>query len=243
MKSKLIAMDSQNHPQPQMQGQPEGGTPAAANDAPCAKSAGRPRARDVEARMQSLIDTAACLFLEKGYSKVSLEMIAREAHVAVRTIYVKFGGKAGLLSAVLAAGRSRFFSITEMETDKRSIPEIIDDFADRFLAMITAPTALSMQRMVIAESKSNPELAQTFFATGPLETRAMLERFFARPDIAAQLHGDVDVEQLPVYLLNCIMGDQLRRFLLDDQAGAAGDDASALKRRLALFYRSALRQP
>ena len=62
----------------------------------CGKPAGRPRAADMEARMENLLHTAGCLFLEKGYGKVSLEMIAREAHVAVRTIYVKFGGKAGL---------------------------------------------------------------------------------------------------------------------------------------------------
>src|SRR5471030_2980895 len=43
----------------------------------CGKSAGRPRAADKEARLQNLLDTAAHLFLEKGYGKVSLEMIAR----------------------------------------------------------------------------------------------------------------------------------------------------------------------
>ena len=68
---------------------------------PCfGKAAGRPRAADKEARHLALLHTAKRLFLEKGYSKVSLEMIAREAHVAVRTIYVKFGGKAGLLSLI-----------------------------------------------------------------------------------------------------------------------------------------------
>src|SRR4051812_25167327 len=76
----------------------------------CGKSAGRPRARDLEARMQNLVATAGQLFLSKGYGNVSLEMIAREAHVAVRTIYVKFGGKAGLFNAVIVANRSRFFS-------------------------------------------------------------------------------------------------------------------------------------
>src|SRR5471032_2921 len=88
-------------------------------DSPCyGKGAGRPRAADKEARLQNLLHTAAQLFLEKGYSKVSLEMITRQAHVAVRTIYVKFGGKAGLLNAIIANGRARYFSgMSSMETD------------------------------------------------------------------------------------------------------------------------------
>ncbi|MES2300013.1 MAG: TetR/AcrR family transcriptional regulator [Pseudomonadota bacterium] len=227
---------------------PDAGAPPAiaANDAPCAKPAGRPRASELEARMHSLVETAACLFLQKGYSKVSLEMIAREAHVAVRTIYVKFGGKAGLFSAVLVANRSRFFSdMSAMATDQRPLRDIIDDFAARFLALITAPAALSMQRMVIAEAKSNPEMAQTFYQSGPQETRAILAGFFARPDIRAQLLADVDVEQLPVYLLNCIMGDQFLRFLLEEHESARVDEheMAALRRRMLMFYRSVLRQP
>ncbi|MEG1117818.1 MAG: helix-turn-helix domain-containing protein, partial [Janthinobacterium sp.] len=76
----------------------------------CGKPAGRPRAADMEARMDNLLHTAGCLFLEKGYGKVSLEMIAREAHVAVRTIYVKFGGKSGLFNAVVELRRAAYFS-------------------------------------------------------------------------------------------------------------------------------------
>ena len=133
-------------------------------DLPCGKAAGRPRAADLESRMQNLVATAASLFIEKGYSNVSLEMIAREAHVAVRTIYVKSGGKVGLFGAVLNNGRAHFFSnIGEMETDTRPIPQILSDFGMRFLSLVTAPASLSLQRMVIAEAKTSPELARTFF--------------------------------------------------------------------------------
>ena len=84
------------------------------------KCAGRPRSSDREARMHDLIHTAGQLFLKHGYRNVSLEMLAREAHVAVRTIYVKFGGKAGLLNAVLVANRERFFNTHDMEQDQRA---------------------------------------------------------------------------------------------------------------------------
>src|SRR4051812_4117311 len=100
------------------------------------KTAGRPKASEVEARNQNLINVAAHLFLKKGYSNVSLELIAREARVAVRTIYVKFGGKAGLFSAVLLANRNRYFSdISQMENDERSVRDVLGEFGARFLEL------------------------------------------------------------------------------------------------------------
>ncbi len=218
--------------------------PEESADSPCGKAAGRPRASDLEARLNSLIETAGCLFLNKGYTKVSLEMIAREAHVAVRTIYVKFGGKAGLFKAVLVANRARFFAdMDAMEHDPRPVREVVNDFAQRFLALISAPDALSMQRMVIAEAHSNPELAHTFFEAGPRETRAVLARYFARADVRAQLREGIPLAPLPVHLLNCVMGDQLSRFLLDTTEQAPQEMRRDLEERMNLFFHSVLRQP
>lgn len=206
------------------------------------KSAGRPRASELEARTQNLIQVAGQLFLQKGYSNVSLELIAREARVAVRTIYVKFGGKAGLFSAVLVANRNRYFSdISQMESDDRPVREVLGEFGARFLELITSPAALAMQRMVIAESTNNPEVAQTFFEAGPRETRAILNRYFARPLVAAQLRDDVAPELIAVHLLNCVMGDQFSRFLFDPDGTVRNDGRAALNQRLELFYRSVLR--
>lgn len=214
-----------------------------ANTLPCGKAAGRPRASDLEARMQDLIHTAATLFLKHGYSKVSLEMIAREAHVAVRTIYVKFGGKAGLLDAVLAANRERFFNTHDMETDNRPVKQILDDFSEHLFDLLSAPVATSMKRMVIAEAPGNPELAQTFYDAGPQQTRDMLARFFARPDIRAQLRDDIDIDLLPTHLIGCVAGDQFARYLFDPVAQPREEELRELGGRLRLFYLSALRAP
>jgi TetR/AcrR family transcriptional repressor of mexJK operon len=207
----------------------------------CAKAAGRPKASDVEARTHELIETAARLFLKHGYTKVSLEAIAREAHVAVRTIYVKFGGKAGLLNAVMESRRDQFFRIGALETDMRPFREIIDEFARRLLDLLSSPEPTSLQRVVIAEAPSNPELAETFYEAGPKLTRDMLDRFFARPDIRAQLREDLPFEQLPTHLINCISGDQLGRFLFPQRAVAREEVLRQLDARLGLFYRAVLR--
>jgi TetR/AcrR family transcriptional repressor of mexJK operon len=207
----------------------------------CAKAAGRPKACDVEARTQGLIDTAGSLFLKHGYTKVSLEAIAREAHVAVRTIYVKFGGKAGLLTAVIESRRDRSFKVRDMETDTRAFKIIVDDFARHFLSLLWAPEAISMQRVVIAEAAANPELAQAFSQAAPVATRDMLDRFFARPDIRVQLRGDLPFAALPTFLLTCIVGDPMARFLSPGPRLTEEELHDRLDERLALFYLAVLR--
>lgn len=206
-----------------------------------AKAAGRPKACELDARRNELIETAGTLFLRHGYTKVSLEAIARAAHVAVRTIYVKFGGKAGLLKAVMESRRDRFFKVRDMETDTRPFKEIIDDFAGHFVHLLCLPEAVSLQRVVIAEARDNPELAQAFFDAGPRLTRELLERFFARPDIRAQLREDLPFDLLPMHLLNCIAGDQMERFLFPQSHAYYEQVRNRLDDRLALFYRSVLR--
>jgi len=207
------------------------------------KQAGRPRAADLEARNNNLIDTATQLFLKHGYGKVSLELIAREAHVAVRTIYVKFGGKSGLFKAVLIANRDKFMAPQALEADNRPLKEVVGELSVHFLDMITAPAALEVQRMVIAESRTDPEVAQSFFDAGPRQTRDMMYKLFARPENRAQLRDDVSLDQLPVFLTNCILGDPFSRLLFDPAAQPREDVLNNLNQRLELFYRSVLKDP
>lgn len=204
------------------------------------KAAGRPKAADVEARMQELLQIAGILFLKNGYTKTSLESIARAAHVAVRTIYVKFGGKEGLLRAVLAAKRDRFFRSQPMETDPRSFRDIVGDFAHQMHELLVSDEAVEMQRVVLAEAPTNPELADAFWNGGPRQTREMLARFFARPEIRAQMRRDVPLDLLPGFLMACICGEQLRTLIY--QRSRTPDDAlHELEGRLELFYHSVLR--
>lgn len=213
-------------------------------DSPCfGKAAGRPRAADKAARRAALLHTAGQLFLEKGYSKVSLEMIAREAHVAVRTIYVKFGGKVGLLEAIIADGRASYLAGgADMETDPRPMEEVLRDFSLRFLELVTLHTFCSLYRMVVAEAKTTPELAKTFFEAGPQRTRDELNRYFQRPDIRAQLRPEMRTDMLPVFLLNCIMGDQMTRMLFPSDELPTKDELRAIAAEgLELFLRGVLR--
>ncbi len=61
----------------------------------------RPRDLSAESTQRAIVETASRLFLEKGYNATSITRIAREAGVAVQTIYNSVGAKRDLLSRVL----------------------------------------------------------------------------------------------------------------------------------------------
>ena len=208
----------------------------------CTKSAGRPKAADIETRNQELIEAAGRLFLKNGYTRTSLESIAREARVAVRTIYVKFGGKAGLFREILKSGRESYFATMEnLETNVRPMREILVDFGVRMNQLISAPAAINLHRMVIAEASADPELAEAFFEAGPRQTREALRTFFSRADVRAQLRADMPAEQLSVHFLNCLMGDQLKRYLFMPQACGENQDLLLVEQRVDLFLNGARR--
>jgi AcrR family transcriptional regulator len=55
------------------------------------------RQQAAEATKQAILDAARQLFEEHGYGATSMQSIAEDAEVAVKTIYLAFGGKAALL--------------------------------------------------------------------------------------------------------------------------------------------------
>src|SRR5258708_28546476 len=48
---------------------------------------------------EAFLDAASELFFQKGFARVSIDMLARAARVSPKTIYARYGGKGGLFGA------------------------------------------------------------------------------------------------------------------------------------------------
>lgn len=59
------------------------------------------RVQQAEATRQAIIQAARTLFARHGYQATAIQSIAQEAGVAVPTLYVTFGSKAAILSALI----------------------------------------------------------------------------------------------------------------------------------------------
>jgi AcrR family transcriptional regulator len=62
------------------------------------------RQQQAEATRTAIVHAARKLFAEQGYQATTLHALAREAGVAVPTLYAVFGSKAAILSALVKSG-------------------------------------------------------------------------------------------------------------------------------------------
>ena len=116
----------------------------------------------------------------------------------------------------------------------------MDDFARRLFDMATTPEAVALQRVLAAEALSQSELVDAFLGMGPHVTRDAIARYLCRKDIREQLVEDLPWAQMPVYLTNCVLGDQTTRVLGRPHELSSEGRYEALAHRMKLFYRSVL---
>jgi len=171
---------------------------------------GRPCKGDEQQSRDRLLDAALQLFLEHGYGNLSMETIARDARVSLRTIYSQFGGKAGLFGALIRRCSDQFIGGL---ADDYPFEESLLMFGRQFLYRITRPDVLRMRAILIGESPRFPDLATQFYEQGPRRTLDHLTQFFARHQLAGQI-ADNDPDFLADQFISALRGERLQRLQL-----------------------------
>lgn len=119
------------------------------------------RSRETRRR---IVDAATMLFLRDGYLRVTMNALAKEADVAVRTLYLSFANKTAILSAAFdsaVAGDDEPVPIVERDWYKSlasdpSGPVCVADFFDHSATIIERSTPLYA---VIRAASAEPEVA------------------------------------------------------------------------------------
>lgn len=171
---------------------------------------GRPCKGDEQQSRDRLLDAALQLFLEHGYGNLSMETIARDARVSLRTIYSQFGGKAGLFGALIRRCSDQFI---ESLADDCALEEALIAFGRQFLYRVTRPNVLRMRAILIGESPRFPDLATQFYEQGPSRTLDHLTQFFTRHQQAGHI-VDVDPGFLADQFISALRGERLQRLQL-----------------------------
>ena len=136
--------------------------PAAA--APAHQAAVPTRQRRKETRPQELLDAALTLFAEKGFAATRAEEVAQRAGVSKGTLYLYYPSKEELfkaavrqnLSALIAAGE-------EMSAQfQGSTSELLQCLMQTWLERVVNTPAGGIHKIVLAEVRNFPELAQFY---------------------------------------------------------------------------------
>jgi len=149
-------------------------------------------AHDCRAR---LIQAAAEVFVEEGY-RASVERVAARAGVARQTLYNHFPCKADLFGEVVRQSTAAL--LITLDANQQTLRERLLRFGAMYRNKVLSAEGLGFFRTLAAETVRFPELAASFYRTGPAQTAARLsvvlkeamsrgEMRAASPEFAANL--------------------------------------------------------
>ncbi|WP_367155601.1 TetR/AcrR family transcriptional regulator [Methylomonas sp. HYX-M1] len=171
---------------------------------------GRPAKGCEQESSDRLLDTALQLFLENGYGDLSMESLAREARVSLRTIYNQFGGKAGVFGALIRRCSDRFIGSLKDGQDG-DLEQALVAFGVKFLFQISRPEVMRMRAILIAECQRFPDLAVQFYQEGPSRTLAHLAEFFSAQQRAGRIVADFSAQILADQYISALRGERMQR--------------------------------
>ncbi|QNB13573.1 TetR/AcrR family transcriptional regulator [Paraburkholderia bannensis] len=132
-----------------------------------------------ESRRLAYIESAGRLFVDRGFSSVSMDMIAADVGGSKVTLYNYFASKEELFEAfVVEAGRSAVERLIDVPVDGRNIEKTLTKLGLEFLRLITTPNVVALDRLIISEARRLPDLARIFYENGPKRTIEALIRVF-----------------------------------------------------------------
>ncbi|MDR2364636.1 MAG: TetR/AcrR family transcriptional regulator [Zoogloeaceae bacterium] len=141
-------------------------------------------------RRAALLRAAKTLSVEEGVAMPSLDAIIQRAGGSRRSIYTEFGGKAGLLSALIenvsAEILASLYDDIRQEEDLRAT---LLHFARRLATALMSAHGAIMSRIVLQDCFSSRERAAVFFARGPGKGANLLAQVLEK----AQARGEIEV--------------------------------------------------
>jgi TetR/AcrR family transcriptional repressor of mexJK operon len=137
---------------------------------------GRPKSEEKRA---SIRESAARLFLDEGFERTSMDSIANSAGVSKQTVYSHFENKDELFKSCIE-GKIRQYELRPDSDRHITLEGGLKSVADSYLRLLADPDVISMHRLVIAETPTQPAVARLFYASGPQLTIHRLAGFLER---------------------------------------------------------------
>jgi TetR/AcrR family transcriptional regulator of autoinduction and epiphytic fitness len=128
---------------------------------------------------EAIVSAAERLFLERGFGSVSMDDLASAAGVARRTLYNQFASKEEIFREMLlrVAGQLEHAFPPGIET-QGDVEDVLRLVARMILALHKHPEYLGFLRMVVADSRQFPWIAEEFAAVMEPQTERLV-RYFA----------------------------------------------------------------
>lgn len=154
-----------------------------------------PRRRRKDARPSELAAAALDLFVEKGYAATRLDDVAARAGVSKGTLYLYFDSKEALFKAVVEGGIVPHLAAAEqlLAGFGGTSADLLRELLFGWWQQIGGTRLAGIPKLVIAEARNFPDIAQYYHDTVIVRGRALL-RAALRRGIAAGEFRPLDIE-------------------------------------------------
>jgi AcrR family transcriptional regulator len=161
------------------------------------------------AKAEAMLVAAAAVISERGFG-APVEAIAKRAGVSKQTLYNHYGGKAGLLRALISR---RVDELTAPLASGQAGPEaVLAAFALDMIAATLSPGNIALTRVAIQSAPDMPDIAQAMDEAGGSVARARLAQFLEAETVAGRLEVD-DVEEAAEFFAGMVGARQVRALL------------------------------
>jgi len=181
-------------------------------------------------KSEAMLDAASQVIAERGIT-APVEAIARRAGVSKQTLYNRYGGKAGLIQALI---RRRIDTLTAPlagGTDGAGPETVLAAFAFDLMTAMLAPASLAMTRVAIQGAVEMPGIAEAVFDGGARVSRARLADYLRAESAAGRL--DVENPAEAADLFSGMVGARQLPALLGAPAPSDPETLERLSREIA----------
>ncbi|WP_417814813.1 TetR/AcrR family transcriptional regulator [Thalassospira alkalitolerans] len=159
------------------------------------------------ARRRAMMDAAWQLLLEKGFSGVTLNDVIARSGGSRTTLYEAFGGKDGLLAAVMTEQCSEFSEELHISLESDLPPrDTLMRFAKKLATEILTEEAIRFTQILFTEGQHFRPMIDNFIAHGPQSTRTRLARYLRRQTEAGFLAVE-DPDCSAEMFISMVVGD------------------------------------
>jgi AcrR family transcriptional regulator len=167
------------------------------------KTAPEPEAGRAELRRAAFLKAARDVFLEYGYEAANMAEIVKRAGGSLSTLYAQFGGKKGLFEAMIDARVTDLTEQMHIELAAHApLREGLRRIGEAFLFRQLEAEALDVFRLMVAQAKKFPELAESWGKRAPEAVRRALAEYLmdrakageiriSNPELAAAVFFDL----------------------------------------------------
>ncbi len=137
-----------------------------------------PEAGRAELRRAAFLKAAREVFVEYGYEAANMAEIVRRAGGSLSTLYAQFGGKKGLFEATIDARVTELTAQMHIELAAHApLREGLKRIGEAFLFKQLEAGSLDVFRLMVAQAKKFPEMAEAWSKRAPEVVRKALANY------------------------------------------------------------------